>query len=290
MKPAPFTYHDPGKLDQALHLLAHLQNARPLAGGQSLVSMMNFRYSIPDHIVDLNNIEELNLLSIEQGQIRLGAMLRQRDIEFSALLAKACPILREAILNVGHRQTRNRGTVGGSLCHLDPSAELPAVMMLHDAQLHCASARGERVIAMRDFVLGYMMSALEPDEILKEIRFATWPQSHGYSFEEYARRHGDFAIASCGVLLTLSGDAIDRLAIVVGGLGSGPQRFVEFEQEASGAVSDEALIRKAIAAASQLEAHDDAHVSAEYRKHLAGVLCGRALRQAILRAKEACHG
>ena len=290
MKPAPFTYHDPANLEQALTLLASLENARPLAGGQSLVSMMNFRYAIPDHVIDLNNLGELTHLEIAQNQVRLGAMLRQRDIEFSQELATICPILHEAILKVGHRQTRNRGTVGGSLCHLDPSAELPAVMMLHDAQMICASSRHERAMAMRDFMLGYMMPALEPDEILKEVRFQVWPKGHGCAFEEYARRHGDFAIASCGVLVTLSGGKIERLAIVIGGLGSGPQRLLDFEQTAQGRVADDALIAAAIGVASAVEAHDDAHVSADYRKHLAGVLCGRAFRRAISRAKETNNG
>jgi aerobic carbon-monoxide dehydrogenase medium subunit len=286
MKPAPFTYHDPANLEDALDLLAGLENARPLAGGQSLVSMMNFRYAMPDHLVDLNNVPELTQLSVQDNRLRLGAMLRQREIEFSRDVAALCPILREAILNVGHRQTRNRGTVGGSLCHLDPSAELPAMMMLHDAEVVCTSKRGERSIAMQDFALGYMTPALEPDEILKEVHFALWPNAHGYAFEEYARRHGDFAIASCGVLLTLSGQQIDRLSIVIGGLGSGPQRLVEFEQSAKGQLPDEGFIERAAAAASTLEAYDDPHVSASYRKHLASVLSARALRRAIARAKE----
>lgn len=290
MKPAPFTYHDPANLEQALNLLAGLDNARPLAGGQSLVSMMNFRYAMPDNIVDLNNVAELTHLTIDGNDVRLGAMLRQRDIEFSQELAEACPILREAILNVGHRQTRNRGTIGGSLCHLDPSAEMPAIMLLHDAQMICASQSGERALPMQDFALGYMTPALEPDEILKEARFALWPKRHGYAFEEYARRHGDFAIASCGVLLTLAGDRIDRLAIVVGGLDSGPQRLYAFEAEAKGALTDEAFITKAAVSASRLEAYDDAHVSASYRQHLASVLTARALRRAIMRAKETNNG
>lgn len=158
MKPAPFGYHDPLSVADAVRLLAQFENARPLAGGQSLVPMMNFRYATPDHLIDLNGIAELSAISVG-NKITLGAMTRQRDVEFSQDIRAACPILHEALLNVGHRQTRNRGTIGGSLCNLDPSAEIPAMMMLHDAQLTAQSVRGARDIAMADFALGFMTTA-----------------------------------------------------------------------------------------------------------------------------------
>ena len=134
MKPAPFTYHDPATLSEAVAVLASHENARPLAGGQSLVPMMNFRYAAPDHLVDLNGIDALRGLEVG-ARIAIGAMTRQREVEFSTEMAAACPILIEALRHVGHRQTRNRGTIGGSLCHLDPAAETPAIMLLHDAVL-----------------------------------------------------------------------------------------------------------------------------------------------------------
>ena len=287
MKPAPFAYHDPVSLPEALDLLGRLENTRPLAGGQSLVSMMNFRYVTPDHVVDLNGIGALAGISVQDGMVELGAMTRQRAIEFSSELAQICPILREGILNVGHRQTRNRGTVGGSLCHLDPSAELPSLMLLHDAVLACEQSGGKRDLTMPDFALGYMTSALEPGELLTRISFSAWPAGPGYGFAEYARRHGDFAIASAGALVTLDAAGnVTRLAVVLSGLGPVPVRLVDLEHAAVGAAASEDLVRAICDAAGSLEAMEDAHVSATYRSHLASVLAGRAVRRAFARARE----
>ena len=284
MKPAPFTYHDPSSVAEAVKILASHENARPLAGGQSLVPMMNFRYAAPDHLVDLNGIAELQSLSVG-SRLTIGTMVRQRTIEFSNDVEAACPILVEALRNVGHRQTRNRGTLGGSLCHLDPAAETPAMMMLHDAELSVQSSDGIRKLPMNEFALGFMTTAIEPNEMLTEISFDAWPKGHGHGFEEYARRHGDFAIASCGVLLTLDASgAIARFAAVVGGLAPVPARLAEFEATAIGARPDEDFAKAFAAAAKSVEATDDAHVSAHYRQHLAGVLSGRALRKALARA------
>lgn len=286
MKPAPFAYHDPTTIGDALALLAQHENARPLAGGQSLVPMMNFRYATPDHLVDLNGIEALRGVEVS-ARIHIGAMTRQRDVEFSSELMQACPILIEALRNVGHRQTRNRGTIGGSLCHLDPAAETPAMMMLHDAILTAQSADGSRELPMQEFALGFMTSALEPQELLTQVSFDPWPQDHGWGFEEYARRHGDFAIASAGVLLTLDArGAVSRLAMVVGGLAPAPARLSDFEAQAVGATPDDDFIKAAASAASSVEAMDDAHVSAAYRQHLASVVSARALRRALARARE----
>ena len=281
MKPAPFAYHDPTLIGEAVAILARFENARPLAGGQSLVPMMNFRYAAPDHLVDLNGIEALRGMDVG-ASLSFGAMTRQRDVEFSTDVAQACPILIAALRHVGHRQTRNRGTIGGSLCHLDPAAETPAIMMLHDAVLTTQSASGTRDLPMSEFALGFMTSALEPDELLTRISFEAWAQGHGWGFEEYARRHGDFAIASAGVLLTLDArGAVERFAMVIGGLGPTPQRLHDFEAQALGAMPDDDFIKAAANAAASVEAMDDAHVSARYRQHLAGVLSARALRQAL---------
>jgi carbon-monoxide dehydrogenase medium subunit len=283
MKPAPFTYHDPSTVGEAAAILGQFENARPLAGGQSLVPMMNFRYAAPDHIVDLNRITELQTFSVG-SRISIGSMTRQRAIEFSPEMAQACPILVEALRNVGHRQTRNRGTLGGSLCHLDPAAETPAVMMLHDAELTAQSAEGKRTLPMSEFALGFMTTSLDPGDILTGIAFDAWPQGHGFGFEEYARRHGDFAIASCGVLLTLDeSGAIARFSAVVGGLAPVPARLADFEASAIGVKPDADFAKAFGAAAAAVEAMDDAHVSASYRQHLAGVLAGRALRKALAR-------
>jgi carbon-monoxide dehydrogenase medium subunit len=289
MKPAPFAYHDPTELADAVELLGAHENARALAGGQSLVPMMNFRYAMPDHLVDLNGIAELS--GIECGEtIRLGAMTRQRDVEFSRELAAAVPILREALLNVGHRQTRNRGTIGGSLCNLDPSAEMPAIMLLHDAVLTARSTRGMRRIDMADFGLGFMTTALDLDELLVDIRFTPWNSGHGYGFHEYARRHGDYAVCSAGVLIeTNARDEVSRIAVVIGGLGATPVRLSAFERAAQGHRLSDELVAEAVAAASRLEAVSDAHFSADYRRHLAGVMTRRAMNSAFERVKAVEH-
>lgn len=293
MKPAPFTYHDPTTVQEAVGLLSRLDNARPLAGGQSLVPMMNFRYAVPDHLVDLNGILPLVGIAADGTALRIGAMTRQRDVEFSKEVATLCPILREGLLNVGHRQTRNRGTIGGSLCHLDPAAEMPAVMMLYDAMLTIEAAGGRREVAMKDFALGFMTTALAQDELLTGLGLETWPTGHGYAFEEFARRHGDFAIASAGVLVLLDSNGfVRRLAVVIGGVGPTPVRLSDAEAAAVGSPVSDALVEAVSQAAGQVEAMEDAHVSAKYRRRLAAVLSRRAMERAITRAsgKEFAHG
>lgn len=289
MKPAPFTYHDPSTTDEAVALLATLENARALAGGQSLVPMMNFRYSMPDHLIDLNGVADLDGIEIGDD-IVLGAMVRQRQIEFSTDLRTACPILVDALLHVGHRQTRNRGTIGGSLCNLDPSAELAAMMMLLDARLTARSHRGARELRMADFARGFMTTALEPDEMLTQVRFRTWPTKHGHGFHEYARRHGDFAICSSGVLIEPdSRGSIARIAIVLGGVSATPVRLREAEAAAVGQPITQGLVSEIAAVAERVDAVSDAHVGADYRRHLAGVLTRRAMTSAIAKLEVAAH-
>jgi carbon-monoxide dehydrogenase medium subunit len=287
MKPAPFSYHDPRTLEEAVDVLGRVENARLLAGGQSLLPMMNFRFATPDHIVDLNGIASLSFIRSTDHKLAIGAMTRQRNLEFSPEVAKACPILQEAILNVGHRQTRNRGTIGGSLCHLDPSAELVASMALLDAEIEIAGSSGRRQLAMEDFALGFMTTALEPDEVLAQITIPVWPMGHGWAFEEFARRHGDFAIASVAVLTSLDpSGALSRLAVVVSGLGPTPVRLRDHERTAIGEKPGAAVIEALSAAAQALESFSDAHVQADYRQHLAGVLCRRAAMRAFARAAD----
>src|SRR6202166_3968511 len=169
MKPAPFDYHAPRQLKEAAELLATLPNAKILAGGQSLVPMMNFRYVIADHIVDLFKVSGLAGISTADGKMRIGAMTRQRELEFSPEVSERCPLLSEALAHVGHRQTRNRGTIGGSLSHADPAAELPAVCAAYDAVIHVASIRGIRQVAFKDFSTRFMATALEPDQMIAAI-------------------------------------------------------------------------------------------------------------------------
>ena len=290
LKPAPFTYHDPRSIGEVVDLLASLDNARVLAGGQSLMPMMNFRYAMPDHIVDLNRVAELAYLRFEDNMLRTGAMTRQRDLELSTEVGERCPVLHEALLHVGHRQTRNRGTFGGSLCHLDPSAELLNVTTLLGGILHVASRWGKRDVAIDEFAAGYMMTSLEPDELLTGITLPLPERGSGCAFVEFARRHGDFAIVACSALLTLARDGtIARARLAISGLAHCPVRPVQIERALTGHKPAAPAFKAAAVEASQLEAVADAYVSAEYRQHLARILTYRALERAAVRASESVH-
>jgi len=285
MKPAPFDYHAPKQLKEAVDLLASLPNAKILAGGQSLVPMMNFRYVIVDHLVDLAGVEDLRGIAVTDGRMRIGAMMRQRELEVSREIEDRCPLLTEALRHVGHRQTRNRGTIGGSLAHADPAAELPAVCAAHDAVLHVASVRGLRQLPFREFGAGYMATTLQPDEMIAAIDLPLWRSGHGYGFREFARRHGDFALAGAAALLDVGADGVvRRAALALCGVAASPLRVDAAETRLTGQPLDAALIRSAAAAAWLIEPISDIHASADYRRHLAQVLSVRALTDAARRA------
>src|SRR5229473_3036544 len=217
MKPPPFSYHDPRTVSDAVGLLGSLENAKLLAGGQSLMPMLNFRFVQPDHIIDLNRVEGLSYIRATGGMLEIGAMTRQRDLEFSDVVRARWPIMHEALLQVGHRQTRNRGTIGGSLCHLDPAAELVSLATGYDATVTVAGPNGERQIPFAEFPVAYMTPALEPTELLIGIRFPQWTAKHGYAFVEFSRRHGDFAITSAAALIEADGaGTIVRAAVTLG--------------------------------------------------------------------------
>ena len=283
MKPPPFIYHDPTTVAEATDLLAGLDNALLLAGGQSLMPMMNFRVVGPDHLIDLNNISALAYIDIkEEGRSRFGSMTRQRDLEFSNEVSRAFPIVQEALSHVGHRQTRNRGTFGGSLCHLDPSAELLNMTVLHGGALLTAGKGTSRTIPASEWVQGVMTNALNAGELLSGIELTAWPQGHGFAFEEYARRHGDFAIAAVGCLVTMNAaGAIERAALCVSGLGAGPIRLAAAERFLAGQKPSHEAFRAAAIEAEDLDASDDAFAKASYRKHLARILTYRALERAV---------
>lgn len=291
MKPAPFTYHDPRSISEAVDLLAARENARVLAGGQSLMPMMNFRYAMPDHIIDINKIGELAHLRFEGGALYAGAMVRQRDIEFSAEIGKRCPLLHEALAHVGHRQTRNRGTLGGSLCHLDPSAELVNVTTLLGGTLHAASKRGNRDIPMAQFAAAYMTTSLEPDELLAGVTLPLAPPGcEGYAFVEFARRLGDFAIVACSALISLGREGcISSARLAISGLSYAPVRPEAIERALVGQAPGPAAFKSAGAEAAKLEAMSDAYVTSGYRQHLARVLTYRVLERAAARAMEKAH-
>jgi carbon-monoxide dehydrogenase medium subunit len=285
MKPAPFDYHAPRQLKEAAELLASLPNAKILAGGQSLVPMLNFRYVVVDHLVDLGAVDDLRGIAVGDGRLRIGAMMRQRDLEMAPEIAQHCPLMAEVLHHVGHRQTRNRGTIGGSLAHADPAAELPAVCAAYDAVIHVASLRGIRQVAFRDFSTGFMATALEPDEMIAAIDLPVWRTGHGYGFHEFARRHGDFALAGAAALLDVgAGNVVRRAALALLGVAASPVRVDAAEARLTGQPLDVALIRSAAAAAWQVEPMTDIHASADYRRHLAQVLSVRALTDAARRA------
>jgi len=281
VKAPDFSYHDPRTLADLMSLLARLDDAKLLAGGQSLMAMLNLRLLAPEHVIDINRIPELAGIRVDGDTVEIGAMTRQADLLASDVLAQVAPIFRKALAHVGHVQTRSRGTIGGSCCHLDPAAEQPALCALLDAEFEIIGPDGARTVAAADWFQGYLQSALDERELLRAIRFRSWPQGHGAGFEEYARRRGDFAIAGAAALLDSAPDrSIRRAAIVVFGVEPSPVRLAKAEQALVGTQLDRATIELVMEEARALDAMSDAHVSADYRLHLAGVVTGRALSEA----------
>ena len=290
MKPPSFSYHDPRTTADAIALLGRLENAKLLAGGQSLMPMLNMRYVLPDHLIDLNRVEGLRYIreadgAVEIGAIEIGAMTLQRDIEFSEIVRRRCPLLHEAVAQVGHRQTRNRGTLGGSLCHLDPAAELVAVAAALDAKLSIAGGNGARAIDFAAFPVAYMTPALEPDELLTGVTFPCWRPDHGFAFVEFCRRHGDFAIVSAAALIEEDKDGkVTRASLTLGGMGPAPVRAHGVERALIGEKVQEKRMREICESLRALEAVSDIHAPASYRQQLATVLSRRALLKAHDRA------
>lgn len=286
MKPAAFDYHRPDTLAGALECLAALDDARPLAGGQSLIPMMNFRFVTPEHVVDLNRIGELAAIEETVDGLRIGAMVRQRALERAPRVAARYPLMREALGHVGHVQTRNRGTLGGSLSHLDPAAELPAVLAAQDAVLEVRSTRGARRVPISEWNLGYMTPNLGDGELLCAVEMPAWPPGHGYAFEEVARRHGDFALAGAAVLVSLDASGVvERVAIALAGIGDAGLRLHEAEQMLIGQAAAAGQVERAAKLAGNVPGFSDAHASEAYRQKLAVVVTRRALFKAIERAR-----
>lgn len=289
MKPAPFSYFGPGSLNEALGLLeTHGDEAKALAGGQSLVPLMNFRLVRPRYLVDLNRVEGLGGITVADGKLTLGAMVRQREVELSPSILGHLPILHEAIRLVGHPAIRNRGTVGGSLVHADPAAELPVLSIALDAEFQILSARKSRSVKAAEFFQGYLTTALASDELLSRIDLPLPPRGTGWCFTELARRHGDFAIVAVAALLGLDKDRkVNFARIALGGVGPSPVRAPEAEQSLLGERLSVALYRKAGEAAAQaLDPPTDIHASSGYRRHVAAVLIRRALVVAETRVKD----
>ncbi len=282
MKLPPFEYACPTTVSEAVALLASRDgDAKALAGGQSLVPMMAFRVASPSLVVDLRKLAELRDIKITADGVTLGAMVRWRQILDDDRLRTAHPLLVAAVEHVAHYQIRNRGTVGGSIAHADPAAEMPGIAVTCEARIAVTGKTGARVIEAKDFFEGPLMTALQPDEIITEIRLPAWPAKRRFGFQEFARRKGDFALAAAMLFYDEEGGKARNAHAGAIGVGDTPVRLAAVEQVLNGSVIDEATIAKAEAAASaSVNPHDDIHASGAYRKALVGVMVERALRAA----------
>ena len=286
MKPPPFAYAAPTTLDEAIGLLTEHAEAEPrvLAGGQSLIPLMNFRLAKPGYLVDLRNVAGLSGIRREGDVLVIGAMTRMSEAERSPEVAVAAPLLAEAIGLVAHAPVRNSGTVGGSLAHADPAAELPAVVLALDAELTAVGPGGTRAIPAAEFFQGPYSTALAPDEILTEIRLPVWPGGH--AFVEFSRIHANFAVVAVAALAELDGDRIRRAALALAGVAPTPVRAASAERALAGAPGDAGTIRAAAgAAAADLSPAGDLHASAETRLGLARTYLRRGLELAVSRAR-----
>lgn len=289
MKPAPFDYHVPDSLEQALDLLhEYADQAKLLAGGQSLVPAMNFRVAQPAVLIDLNRVAELGYVREEGSVLRIGAMTRERQLELDPLIPKWSPLLDEAMPHVAHPQIRNRGTLGGSLANADPAAELPVIMLALEARLKARNTSGERWIDAQDFFTGMFSTDLAPDEILVEIELPAGPPRTGWSFMEVAPRAGDYALMGVAALVTLDEqNKCKRAKLVYLNAGDGPVEAKEAAKLLEGGTPGDQLIESAAALAGEQEINPfgNVHTSPEFQRHLANVLTKKALKQAIRRAE-----
>jgi aerobic carbon-monoxide dehydrogenase medium subunit len=290
MKPAPFRYLAPRTLAETLQLLAqHGDDAKPLAGGQSLVPAMNFRLARPAVLVDLNRVGELAYLARRDGALSIGAMTRQRTAERAAEVLAEAPLLAEALRYVAHPQIRNRGTIGGSLAHADPAAELPAVALALDATVELRSERGSRRLRASDFYTGLFATALAPGELLTEVTIPSPALRSGFAFEELSRRHGDYALVGVATAITLdAGGRVERARIALLSVGEGPWLAERAAGLLRGSLPGEEVARAAAdSAAADVDPPSDIHASAAFRRHLVAVLTRRALLRAFARARAA---
>jgi CO/xanthine dehydrogenase FAD-binding subunit len=286
VKPAPFGYDDPGTLDEALELLAlHGEEAKVLAGGQSLVPLLNFRLAGLARIVDINRIDELSYLRRREGVLRIGALTRAATLERSPLAAARWPLLREAVRFAGHAQIRSRGTVGGSVAHADPAAELPTVLTALNARFHVRSRRGRRTLAHQELFVTYLSTSLEPDELLVEIEVPPLPPGAGTAFVEHARVHGDFALGGAAAVVVLDGNGTcERAAVALLAAAPTPRRATQAEIALVGTrLRDEELREAAALAAAEVDVLESERA---YRGALVSELTRRALQLAAQRATE----
>ncbi|MBR1124881.1 xanthine dehydrogenase family protein subunit M [Bradyrhizobium lablabi] len=287
MKPAAFDYYAPATIEDVMALLKRYgSDARLLAGGQTLVPMMNFRLAAPDVIIDLNQIPELAYIKRVHSKVHIGAMTRQRALEFSPVVAKDLPLLHEAIKMVGHLPTRSRGTIGGSLANADSAAEIPMILQVLEGEVLVRSPNGERTIPAAELVLDAMTTSLAEDEVLTEVRFPVMPQGALFAIEEFSRRHGDFAIAAVAAMLVMKDGVCETARIATAGVSPFSSRLMAAEEALAGRPVDADAIKEAAeAAAAAVEPLSDRNASEEYRRHLTRVLTTRVLKRAAESAK-----
>lgn len=280
MKPSRFVYHAPRQLDEVLGLLAeHTDEAKVLAGGQSLMPLLNFRLAAPEHLIDINRVAGLHTLTWEGDTVTIPALVRQRDVERSAEVAARLPVLTAALECVAHPQVRNRGTVCGSLAHADPAAELPAIMLALDATFTAVSATGSRDIAASDFFLFHLTTALEPDELLRHVTIRVPGGRTVSGFREFAARHGDFALAAVAAVCSFDEDhVVTGCRLTAAGVAATPVRLTDAERIVAGTRLDDGVLSDVEAAVRDaVDATDDIHASAGYRRRVTGVMARRAL-------------
>jgi len=283
MKPCAFEYFNPQSVQEAIELLDRYgDEAKIIAGGQSLVPMMNFRLARPEILIDITAIKELDYVKTEGDELVIGALTRERDIEQSPLVVEKWPILSKAISFIGHSAIRNRGTIGGSLVHADPSAEIPTSLCALNGNVKVVGTSGEKILQPEEFFMTYLTTSLEPSDLLVEVRIPALPEKMGWSFGELSRRSGDFAIVAVGILLFTETAGVCREArISMGGVAPTPVRA----EEAEALLAGQKITKKLIAAAAQQAAEEtdtepDYHASAEYRMDMARVFVKRGLQEA----------
>lgn len=294
MKPAAFDYSAPRTLEEALDLLADYGgDAKLLAGGQSLVPAMNFRLAQPAALIDLNGVDELFFIREDESGLRCGAMTRQRSVERSALVQRATPLLHEAMPYIAHSQIRNRGTIGGSLAHADPAAELPALAVALDARMYVRSVTDARWVAARDFYVGLFATAMLPEEMLVEVAFPSLPPGSGWAFDEVARQHGNYAMCGAAAVVGLDGGgAVEKARLVFLSVGEGP---VEAKRAAGLLVGERPTATAIRAAADTAATQDidpvgDIHAGPAFRRHLSRAVAERVLSRAIDKAADKAIG
>lgn len=288
MKPPPFQYKRASIVEEALTALAEGgDEAKILAGGQSLIAMMNLRLVRPQMLVDINRLTTLDYIRTDNGTLALGALTRQASVEESSEVTKACPLMAEAIRYVAHKPIRNRGTIGGNLAHNDPTSELPAVAVALDAEFVAQSSKGKRSIPAADFFTGYLTTVLAPNELLTEVRVPAWPEGQGWSFMEISPRKGDYALVGVAATLQVQDGKCQAARLVYTGVGEHAHRISEAEQALVGNEAGEAAFSEAADVARRsVDPSSDVHASAEYRRDLVAVLTRRALAQALERCEK----